>query len=232
MKKVVISLGGSVLVQDKINVDFLKKFKKIILNFGKNNKVVIVTGGGKTTRTYINGLREVKLDEKELSLMGIRITRLNALFLTKFFFPKTKYRKVPMKLKNVTRKLKKENIVICGALEYEPDQTSDGTAAEVAERIKADYLMNITNVKGLYDKDPGKYRNANLIKKISWQDFLRIVNKLKFMAGQHFILDKNAAIILSKRDIDTFIVKDDIKQIENILRDKAFIGTSIVTTLE
>ena len=44
--KIVISLGGSVIVPDKIDVNFLEKFKKIINKIKKGNKIVIVTGGG------------------------------------------------------------------------------------------------------------------------------------------------------------------------------------------
>ncbi len=42
MKTIIISLGGSIIIPDKIDVEFLKKFKKIIYEFvDKGFKFVI-----------------------------------------------------------------------------------------------------------------------------------------------------------------------------------------------
>ena len=57
---VVISLGGSIIVPDKINVEFLKDFKKLINDFvEKGNKAIIVCGGGKTARLYQNAASKI-----------------------------------------------------------------------------------------------------------------------------------------------------------------------------
>ena len=58
---VVISLGGSLIVPEKININFLKKFRKLILDYiKKNNKVVIMCGGGRTARYYIKEVNKIK----------------------------------------------------------------------------------------------------------------------------------------------------------------------------
>ena len=77
MQTIVISLGGSIIVQEKINYKFLNEFKRIILKH-KEYKFIIVTGGGKTARTYIEAARKEKLSEEEISFLGILTTRLNA----------------------------------------------------------------------------------------------------------------------------------------------------------
>ena len=48
MKKsiVVLSLGGSLIIPDDVNVKFLKQFKRVILRNRKKYKFVIVCGGG------------------------------------------------------------------------------------------------------------------------------------------------------------------------------------------
>ena len=43
---IVISLGGSIIVPNKVDYKFLSEFKKLILMYSKKNKIVIVTGGG------------------------------------------------------------------------------------------------------------------------------------------------------------------------------------------
>ena len=47
MKKkiIVLSLGGSLIIPDKIDIEFLKKFKKIILKKEKNYKFNKMTFG-------------------------------------------------------------------------------------------------------------------------------------------------------------------------------------------
>ncbi len=224
MKKVVISLGGSIIVPDKVDYDYLKKFAKFVKKFSKKNKVVIVTGGGSTARKYIEGLRHVGSKESLLSIVGIAATRLNARLVSGVFGLDER---IPESLHGVKSALKLRNLVICGALGMQKNMTSDGNAAEVAELINADFLVNMTNVDGLYDKNPKVYKDAKFIHKISFNDFLKRVNKIKFKAGQHFVLDQSAAKIIKRAKVKTYIVGKDLKNLKNLLEGKKFIGTVI-----
>src|SRR3989338_7811338 len=86
MKKVVvISLGGSLIVPEKINFSFLENFKKTLRGFYKTHKFVIVCGGGTIARKYISALEKEGKPKKELAEAGIRATRMNALFMMQFF---------------------------------------------------------------------------------------------------------------------------------------------------
>jgi uridylate kinase len=224
MKKVVISLGGSVIVPDKVDYNYLKKFKKLILKFSKKNKVVIVTGGGSTAREYINSVKRISSKELVNSVVGIAATRLNARLVAGVF---DKTESIPEDMKEIKKAIRKNNLVICGALGMQPNMTSDGNAAEVAELIKADFFINITNVKGLYDKNPKTCKNAKFIPEISFENFMKRVNKIKFKAGQHFILDQSAAKIIDRAKIKTYIVSSDLKNVERVLKGKKFEGTII-----
>ena len=219
--KIVISLGGSVIVPDKIDVNFLKKFRKTINRIRKGNKIVIVTGGGSTARKYIEVLRNEKIDEKILSYMGFRITKINGIFLSNFLGVK-----FADNINEVKEFSRKNNLIVCGALEFNSKGTSDGTSSKVARAIKADVFVNITDVKGLYDKDPKKHKNAKLIPKISFKDFNRVANKIKFKAGQHFVLDQRSAKFIDKNRIKTIIIKD-INNLIKIVENKKFTGTVI-----
>jgi uridylate kinase len=85
----------------------------------------------------------------------------------------------------------------------------------------------MTNVKGLYNKDPRKYKDAKFIKEISFDEFYKIANKLRYEAGQHFVLDQHAAKIIKENKIKTVIIGKDLKNFENYLKCKEFIGTII-----
>lgn len=218
-----MSVGGSIIVPDEVNFRFIKDFKNLISKL--NVKVVVVIGGGKTARTYINGLRELGASIKTQCLFGIALTRFHAKFLAEYFGVQAN-EKVPHTIKEVKSLLKKNKIVFCGGLRYVPDQTSDSTAAKIARELKAEFV-NMTNVKGLYDKDPGKFPNAKFISKISFDDFYKMANKMKYRPGQHFVLDQHASEIIRENNIKTVILGSNLKNFENYLKNKRFVGTVI-----
>jgi uridylate kinase len=226
-KVIVISLGGSLIAPDRMNIEFLDKFKRTILKHKRKYNFVIVCGGGKPARNYINGLEDEDIKNKESlqCLLGIGITRLNARFMT-YFFGEPSNDGIPRDMKEVKNLLMKHDIVFCGALRYSKKETSDGTAAKLARYFDTDFI-NLTNVHGLYEKDPKKFRSAKFITEISHKNFLKMVKQVHYKPGQHFILDKKAAKIIKKYNITTYILGPDLKQLENLLEGKHFVGTII-----
>jgi len=224
---IVISLGGSLIIPDGININFLEKFKKTLIKNKRKYKFVVVCGGGKTARNYINGLPYLKSGKREFfqGLLGIASTRLNARFMT-YIFGKQASRGIPHDMKEVKDLLRKNPVVFCGALRYAKNETSDGTAAKLAHFFNSEFI-NLTNVQGLYDKNPKKNKNAKFIPEISHKDFYKMVKKIEFKPGQHFVLDQNAAKIIKKYNITTFILGDDLKNLNAVLNNKHYIGTCI-----
>jgi predicted uridylate kinase len=169
-------------------------------------------------------LRKLGSSKKKQALTGIAITRLNAGLLARFFGAKAN-EIVPKNMTRVENLLEKNQVVFCGGLRYKKKSTSDGTAAKLAAKLKTPFI-NITNVRGLYSADPRKVRGAKFISKISWKKFYDIANKIKFKAGQHFVLDQKAAKIIMKHRVVTYIV-GSLGAVDNILEGKKFIGTVI-----
>jgi len=119
---VVISLGGSLIIPNKINFKFLDSFKKTLRKHYKTHKFIIVCGGGIIARKYISALANEKRPEKELSLAGIMATRMNARFMMQYFDKKDANDTLPMSMKEIRNALPKNNVVICGALRYAPQK--------------------------------------------------------------------------------------------------------------
>jgi uridylate kinase len=222
---IVLSLGGSLIVPDKIDFVFLEKFKDALRKYYANYKFVIVCGGGSIARKYIDALKHEHKTEKELSLAGIRATRMNARFMMQFF-GKEANDTLPMDMKEVESNLQKNDIVICGALRYEERSTSDSTAAKLANYFKSDFI-NITNVGGLYTANPLTHKNAKFIPCQSWKNFEKRALALNFKAGQHFVLDQQAAVLIREHKIRTYIVGRDLRNLKGILDNKSFKGTII-----
>ena len=222
MKTYVISIGGSLIVPDKVDYDFLVELRKVVNKLKKRYKIVIVTGGGKTARTYIEPLRKAGFSNEVQCLLGIKTTKLNAMLVSNFLKAN---KLLPDSIIEIKHLLRRYNLVVCGSIGFKPDMTSDGDSADIARHLNAE-MINMTNVDGLFTRDPKKFKNAKFISEISFKDFLKIANKIKFKAGQHFVLDKTAAVIIDKYKIKTVILKG-FGNLEKCINGEKFKGTVI-----
>lgn len=221
-KTIVISLGGSTIVPDKVDYNFLKAFKNAIGKVRGKTRIVICTGGGSIAREYISALEKEGINAIDRDWMGIAATRLNAKLVGLFLGRCNS--EIPSSLNEVVESAKKHDIVVCGGLV--PGRTSDGSTAEIAKELKAEVFINMTNVAGLFDKDPKKYKDAKLIPTISHDEFAKIVRKIEEKPGQHFILDATAAKFSREAGIKVVILQG-IENLEKCLEGKKFIGTVI-----
>lgn len=222
---VVISLGGSLIVPDEIDLSFLRKFREVIKKNTNKYKFVIVCGGGSVARKYIFALREEGKSDYLQSMAGIAVTRLNARFMS-YFFDKDPDSGIPHDMKHVETLLRKNDLVFCGALRYAPNQTSDATACRLAADLKTDFI-NLTNIKGLYNKNPLKFKDAKFIPATTREQLAKIVNAIPQKPGMHAPVDHTAMKIILEHKIKTYILGKDTKQIDNLLNGKKFIGTTI-----
>jgi len=222
MKIIVMSLGGSIIVPDKIDIDFLKKFRKVILNFvKKGNKVIIVTGGGKTCRNYNTAAEKIsKPSGVELDWLGIAATKLNA-ELVRVIFGKTAYKKI---IPNYNTKGIKSKIIIGSG--HLPGSSSDLDAVMWAKNYKADYVINFSDVDYIYDKNP-KLKNAKPLPKLNWNQMQKLVGT-KWKAGANFPFDPVATKLCKKLKLKlVFINGKNIKNIDNFLKGKKFKGSVV-----
>jgi len=216
--KIVISLGGSVIVPKEIDVKFIKEFAKLIKKYKKKHRFSIVCGGGYTARIYTRKAKDFGISTKKAHELGIDATHLNAKFLAMIL--NAKFSK---EHPNEIGKMK--GLIVSGG--YKPGWTTDTDAALIAKSMKADVLINITDVKGVYTKDPDKYKDAKLIRKMDWLEFEKMFGKKIKGAGKHYVFDPLAAQICKKENIKVIVIGKDIKNLKNVLNNKEFIGTVI-----
>lgn len=227
MKKrtIVLSLGGSLIVPEKVNPIWLDNFKEVIYKNFKRYSFVIVCGGGFVAREYISILAYEHKSQKEQSLAGIMATRMNARLMMQFFGDIANH-ELPLTMEQVKNMLNKNKVVFCGALRYAPNQTSDSTSAKLAKYFRTEFI-NLTNIDGLYTDNPEKNKKAKFITKISWKEFDKRANSIKYKPGQHFVLDQMAAKVIRKHKIKTYILGKKLNNLNNLLNGKKFIGTTI-----
>ena len=154
MQTIVLSIGGSVLFPEKIDIYFFNKLIKLLEKLSKKYKIYLIVGGGKTARKYIKIGRRLGLNEKELDEIGIKLTRINAELLTNLLNDSNQ------KIPHSTDEAKKmsNNIIIMGGTT--PGHSTDMVAAELAKKTHSSKFIIATNVDGIYDKDPNKFSQA------------------------------------------------------------------------
>jgi uridylate kinase len=190
----VISLGGSLVVPNEINIKFLSLFKNIIeKKIKENKKFIIIVGGGKTARNYQNAAKALtKVSNEDLDWLGIHATRINAhLLLT--IFRKYAYFRI---IKNPKEKISfKEKILIAAG--WKPGFSTDYDAVLLAKTYGSDTIINLTNVDYVYDKDPNKFKSAKPFKEISWKDYLKLIEQ-KWIPGMSAPFDPIASKLAQK----------------------------------
>jgi len=225
MEKIyVISLGGSLVVPNEINIKFLSLFKNIIeKKIKENKKFIIIVGGGKTARNYQNAAKALtKVSNEDLDWLGIHATRINAhLLLT--IFRKYAYFRI---IKNPKEKINfKEKILIAAG--WKPGFSTDYDAVLLAKTYGSDTIINLTNVDYVYDKDPNKFKDAKPFKEISWKDYLKLIEQ-KWIPGMSAPFDPIASKLAQKFKFKVIILNGrKLKNLENYLSNKSFKGTII-----
>jgi len=219
----ILSLGGSLVCPDEIDVLFLRKFRNFILKWvKKGKKFIIFVGGGKTARKYQNVAREIKVKNEELDWIGISATLLNAQ-LVKSILGKFACEKV---FTDPTKKVKtKKKIIVFGG--WKPGWSTDYDCVLAAKNFEAKRVINLSDVDFIYDKNPKKFKDAKPLEKISFDELFKIVGK-KWTPGANVPFDPEAAKLAKKEKIKViFLNGRNFENLEKVFLGKKFAGTII-----
>ncbi|MFW9780126.1 MAG: UMP kinase [Candidatus Heimdallarchaeota archaeon] len=223
MKPVVsISLGGSVINPGEIDTQFLQQFTDMIKSFFHESKFVVVCGGGKVARQYIAGLPK-KLTEGERDTMAIAATWLNARLLSYYF---KGYCSVilPTTLTEVTEQLQTYDVGLAGG--FLPAVKTDEDTAVLADLVGSNMLINVTNVDGIYDRDPREFSDAKKYDILTYREFYEIVSPLSLGAGSNAPFTLIAAKICERSNIRIVICPKEVDKIREAIQGKS-VGTVI-----
>lgn len=219
----VISLGGSLIVPDQINVAFLREFKSVIDDYSHQYKFILIAGGGRTARNYIQAASQVtQLTKDDLDWIGIHSTRLNAQLLRDIFRKKANR----IVVKNPERVLPfKEDILVAAG--WRPGNSTDLVAVKLAEKFKIDTVINLSNIDYVYTADPRKDPKAKPMTNMSWVDFRKLVGN-KWDPGLSAPFDPVASKLAHKLNLRVVIMNGNpLANLRHFLANKAFVGTVI-----
>jgi uridylate kinase len=226
-KTIIISLGGSLIVPEDIDWKFIKNFKNIIEEeIKKGYRFIIVTGGGRTARKYIEaGAKIGGIETEDKDWLGIHATRLNAHFMRTIFkkYAHPTINKNPYDLESFVKA--KESILIAAG--YRPGNSTDYIAVLLAKQFGAAKIANLSNIDYAYDKDPRKFKDAKKIKEITWPDFQKIVGDT-WDPGANVPFDPVASKHAAKEGIEVAILNGKkLNNFKKYLEGEKFTGTVI-----
>lgn len=222
-KTIILSLGGSLIVPDSIDADFLANLKKTIERYiNKGYKFVIYCGGGKLARNVQQAASKItRLGNDDLDWLGIHATKLNAQLIKAIF----KDNAESTVLENPTARVifKKKVLVAAGWL---PGWSTDYDAVLLAKNLRINEIINMSNIDYVYDNDPRKHKGARKIEKISWEGYRKLISQ-KWKAGMNVPFDPVAAKEAQKSGMKVHIIGSDLRNFENFLEGNKFRGTVI-----
>jgi uridylate kinase len=225
MEKVVVSVGGSVLVPGEDDGRRLADLAHVLREASRDVRVFAVTGGGRIARYYIETGRAVGLPERTLDELGIAATRLNARLLGESLKgaanrePATSYAEA-------ARLARRHRIVLMGGTR--PGHTTDRVSVALARFVRADRIVNATSVDGVYTADPKKDPSARRLPRLGFAELVALAGREPWSAGPSIVFDAPAARSLAAARIPMAVVQGrDLEALRNAILGRPFRGTSV-----
>ncbi|MEX2515128.1 MAG: UMP kinase [Candidatus Paceibacterota bacterium] len=226
METIVMSVGGSLIVPDQVDTAFLKKLKAFIQTaIGNGRRFVIIAGGGQTARRYQQAADAVhELAPDDLDWIGIHATRLNG-HLLRTIFKELAY---PIMIENPDDILDvpKGNPLIIAA-GYRPGCSTDLRAVQMAERVGATKVVNLSNIDYVYTADPEIDPDAEPISETTWSDFRKLLPE-DWDPGLSSPFDPVAAREAEAKEMEVACINgDNLSELGKYLDGEEFRGTLI-----
>lgn len=216
-KTVLIKLSGESLsgkYGHGLDFDYIKevclRIKKV---HDMGVKVGIVCGGG----NFLRGRDAHEMDRETADYVGMLATVMNSLVLKDMFLQIgcKAYNQSGLSVKMIddvdSDKAKKAlddgNIIIFGGGTGKPFFSTDTGAALRAKDISADMIIKLTNVDGVYDKDPNKYDDAVMYHTVSYQEVLDKKLGVMDMEAIEMCRDNHIEIVVMNIDNEDGIEK-------------------------
>jgi len=223
VKSFVLKIGGHLLDD---NLEEYAEILKEILSKYKDLNIHTVIGGGKKARDYIEIGRKIGIDEASLDYIGILISQINAYLFYQYL---SKYIEINYvkNFEEIVNAINSNKKIICGGLF--PSISTTTVACIIAEVSRSE-LLYATNVEGIYDKDPNKFKDAKFYKEIHIDQLLEFFAKKEdYKAGEYKLFDILSLQIIKRSRIPVRVFNG--KKKENLLKvfENENIGTKIIS---
>ena len=222
----IITVGGSLIVPDEIDVSFLRELKEIVLftTQALQKRVVLSIGGGKTARRYQEAGRQFPyLNHTDLDWLGIKSIHLNADLVWRIFSDQEILH--PQVLEKVDDYYEAgKHIIVVSA--HDPGYSSDTDALFFAELFDAKRIINFSNIDAVYDADPREDPDAKPLNRITWDAYLQLIPQ-EWTPGLSAPFDPVASRMAKEQGRTVVVLGASLENLKHYLSGEAFQGTII-----
>ena len=206
-KRVLLKISGEAFAEN-FGFDYRRLHDiatQIVGVWKKGIQIIIVIGAGNIWR--YRDTTESGIERTASDAMGMLATIMNAVALQSAIEKQGAVTRVcsainvpqlaePYLRRRAERHLEKKRIVICAGGTGNPYFTTDSAAALRALELECDVILKASNVDGIYDKDPNKFKNAKKYDKVTFQEVIE--KNLKVMDQSAFSLcrEQNLPIVV------------------------------------
>ncbi|MFQ6129868.1 MAG: UMP kinase [Candidatus Hadarchaeaceae archaeon] len=225
--RVTLCFGGSILAPEELDVDCIRAIAQVLRALkSQKYEVLVVTGGGRPSRKYIEAARKLKASSANCDLVGIDVTRLNARLLIAALGDLAE-REPLTTFEAAVRVMLKGKVPVMGGTM--PGQTTDAVAAMLASSSKSELLVFFSDVGGIYTTDPKLDPRAKKLEVMTVQELMRLVAVKRMKPGISMVIDPVGAKLIQRTGIRTLVLGGrEIKRLPEILRGAKHSGTTIV----
>ncbi len=220
-----IKVTGKAFDSDEVSGSLLSLADIVGRKHDEGYRFALVVGGGRRAREYIELGRRLGLSEGVLDVIGIEVSRVNALLLASLLGHRA-YLPVPRSVDEFMRAWTSGRVVVVGGLQ--PGQSTNAVAAVIAELVGADLLVNATDVEGVYDSDPRLNPRARLLREVRVEDLEALLSDRE-MAGRYELFDRVALNVVRRSRINlVFVSAFRAGEILKAIEGGEFVGTRVV----
>ena len=168
--------------------------------------VAIVCGGG----NFMRGRDAHEMDRETADYIGMMATIMNSLALKDVFIKlgSEVYNQSGLEVSIIDKidigKMKEafnqNKIIVFGGGTGKPFFSTDTGAALRAKDINADMIIKLTNVDGVYDRDPDEYTNAVMYDEVTFDEVIEKELGVMDLSAMEICRDNNISIVVTNID--------------------------------
>jgi uridylate kinase len=206
--RVLLKISGEALSSGGFGFDYAKLHdiaKQVVSVWKQKIEVVIVIGAGNIWR--FRDTTESGIERTASDAMGMLATIMNAVALQSAIEKQGAHTRVcsainvpqlaePYLRRRAERHLDKQRVVICAGGTGNPYFTTDSAAALRALELECDVILKASNVDGVYDKDPHKFKNARKYETLTFQEAIEKNLQVFDQSAFSMCRDQNLPIIV------------------------------------
>ncbi len=202
--KIAISLGGSLLTgkskDEYVKLDPTKysEYAEIIKKLHSDgHELMVVCGGGKPARYFIDIAKTYGASREVLDFLGIKSSHINALLFMAALGEIAEQPKVYETPSLGFDKRQEGKVWIGGG--HQPGVSTDYRTVQFAEAMDADLIINATDINGVYDKNPKVHKDAKKLDELTFDQLGNIIDENTRQAPGEYGLFDMEAVKLSKK---------------------------------